>query len=223
MPPISQLIDLAKHYPTKGARLADLIVHITGLALALFGGGMALGLAVTHGVLGKVAALAIYAVGLVAMLAFSTAYNFAKPEWQPFLRRLDHAGIFLMIAASYTPFTTQALSGAWALWMTVAVWVLAALGILGKLFLPGIGKGIWIVLYMALGWLVMVAIKPMIEGVPLPAMILLALGGMAYCIGTIFYMSKGLKFRRAIWHGHVLAGAGMHYAAILVGIVLVRV
>ncbi|MFM1975956.1 MAG: hypothetical protein RL145_802, partial [Pseudomonadota bacterium] len=80
------------HYPSVWARRADLIVHIAGLTLALFGGGLALGLAVSNGMLGKVAAVSIYALGLIAMLAFSLAYNFAKPSWQPFLRRLDHVG-----------------------------------------------------------------------------------------------------------------------------------
>ncbi|MEY3235278.1 PAQR family membrane homeostasis protein TrhA [Aquidulcibacter sp.] len=209
------------HYPSVWARRADLIVHIAGLTLALFGGGLALGLAVSNGVLGKVAAVSIYALGLIAMLAFSLAYNFAKPSWQPFLRRLDHAGIFLMIAASYTPFTTQALTGAWSIGMTTAVWSLAALGIAGKMFLPGLGKAIWVVLYLALGWMVVIAIKPMIEEVPAVAMWLLAAGGLVYSVGTIFYAAKGLKFRRAIWHGHVVAAAGLHYAAILVGVVLV--
>jgi hemolysin III len=189
--------------------------------LALFGGGLALGLAVSNGMLGKVAAVSIYALGLIAMLAFSLAYNFAKPSWQPFLRRLDHAGIFLMIAASYTPFTTQALTGAWSIGMTTAVWSLAALGMAGKMFLPGLGKTIWVVLYLALGWMVVIAIKPMIEEVPAVAMWLLAAGGVVYSVGTIFYAAKGLKFRRAIWHGHVVAAAGLHYAAILVGVVLV--
>ena len=209
------------HYPSVWARRADLIVHIAGLTLALFGGGLALGLAVSNGMLGKVAAVSIYALGLIAMLAFSLAYNFAKPSWQPFLRRLDHAGIFLMIAASYTPFTTQALTGAWSVGMTTAVWSLAALGMAGKMFLPGLGKTIWVVLYLALGWMVVIAIKPMIEEVPAVAMWLLAAGGVVYSVGTIFYAAKGLKFRRAIWHGHVVAAAGLHYAAILVGVVLV--
>jgi hemolysin III len=209
------------HYPSVWARRADLIVHIAGLTLALFGGGLALGLAVSNGMLGKVAAVSIYASGLIAMLAFSLAYNFAKPSWQPFLRRLDHAGIFLMIAASYTPFTTQALTGAWSIGMTTAVWSLAALGMAGKMFLPGLGKTIWVVLYLALGWMVVIAIKPMIEEVPAVAMWLLAAGGVVYSVGTIFYAAKGLKFRRAIWHGHVVAAAGLHYAAILVGVVLV--
>ncbi len=209
------------HYPSAWARRADLIVHLAGLTLALFGGGLALGLAVSNGMLGKVAAVSIYALGLIAMLAFSLAYNFAKPSWQPFLRRLDHAGIFLMIAASYTPFTTQALTGAWSIGMTTAVWSLAALGMAGKMFLPGLGKAIWVVLYLALGWMVVIAIKPMIEEVPAVAMWLLAAGGVVYSVGTIFYAAKGLKFRRAIWHGHVVAAAGLHYAAILVGVVLV--
>ncbi len=209
------------HYPSVWARRADLIVHLAGLTLALFGGGLALGLAVSNGMLGKVAAVSIYALGLIAMLAFSLAYNFAKPNWQPFLRRLDHAGIFLMIAASYTPFTTQALTGAWSIGMTTAVWSLAVLGMAGKMFLPGLGKAIWVVLYLALGWMVVIAIKPMIEEVPAVAMWLLAAGGVVYSVGTIFYAAKGLKFRRAIWHGHVVAAAGLHYAAILVGVVLV--
>lgn len=209
------------HYPSIWARRADLIVHIVGLGLALFGGGMALGLAVSHGMVGKIAATSIYAVGLIGMLSFSLAYNFASERFQPFLRRLDHAGIFLMIAASYTPFTTQALHGWWAIGMTSAIWTFAALGILGKLFLPGLGKLIWVILYLGLGWAAVIAIKPMSEGMPIAATILLAAGGLVYSIGTIFYMMKKLSFRRAIWHGHVVAAAAMHYAAIMVGVIVV--
>lgn len=214
------------HYPTRWARHADLIVHIVGLTFALFGGGVALGLAVSHGLIGKVAAVVVYAVGMTAMLAFSTAYNFALPRWQPFLRRLDHAGIFLMIAASYTPFTTQALQGGWAWGMSIAVWTAAGLGILVKLFLPGRyshagwGRALSIGLYIALGWAVLVALKPMISAVPPAAMILLALGGVVYSVGTIFYAMKRLTFRRAIWHGHVITGAVLQYVAVLVGVVL---
>ncbi len=91
------------HYPTRAARIADLVVHLVGLGFALFGGGVLLGLSVARGDVGVIAAVSVYAVGLLAMLGFSTAYNFAKPSWQPMMRRLDHAGIFLMIAASYTP------------------------------------------------------------------------------------------------------------------------
>lgn len=208
-----------RHYPTPAAKCADLCVHIAGLALALFGGGILLGLAMGES-LSRVASISVYAVGLIVMLGFSTAYNFAKASWRPILRRLDHAGIFIMIACSYTPFTTQKLTGAWGLGMTIAVWSIALLGVAGKLFLPGLGRRFWVGLYLALGWLVLVAIKPMIAGLSWVALLLLAIGGLVYSTGTAFYLMKRLNFRRAIWHGHVLGGAGLHYAAVLVGVVL---
>ena len=217
---IEQLTEKLSHYPTRWARHADLIVHIVALTFALFGGGVALGLAVNHGLLGKVAAITIYAIGMIAMLAFSMAYNFAVPRWQPFLRRLDHAGIFLMIAGSYTPFTTQDLTGAWAWGMTAAVWSIAGLGALGKMVFMHLDRRFWIGLYLALGWLVVVALKPMLDSVTWVALLLLGLGGLLYTTGVVFYVNKRLKFARAIWHGHVVAAAGAHWAAVLVGVVL---
>ena len=107
-----------RHYPTASAKCADLVVHVVGLTLALVGGIVLLALAVRAQSLSMAFAVGIYALGLLAMLGFSTAYNFAKPRFRPTLRRLDHAGIFLMIAGSYTPFTTQTLTGAWAWGMT---------------------------------------------------------------------------------------------------------
>ena len=102
-----------RHYPTPAAKCADLVVHIAGLTLALVGGGILLGLSVKIGTLGQVAAVSVYSVAMVAMLALSLAYNFAKPTWRPLLRRFDHAGIFMMIAGSYTPFTLVSLGNAW--------------------------------------------------------------------------------------------------------------
>ena len=196
-------------------------MHVVGLTLALVGGIVLLTLAALAGSIGKLAAVGIYGAGVVAMLAFSTAYNFAKPAWRPRLRRLDHAGIFLMIAASYTPFTTQKLTGAWAWGMTSAVWAIAALGALGKLFLPQVGRRFWVVLYLALGWLVLAALRPMLATTTWPAMLLLAVGGLLYSTGVLFYLNKRLKFGRAIWHGHVVAAAGAHWAAVLLGVMLV--
>jgi hemolysin III len=210
----------ATHYPTPGAKLADLVVHLAGLACALLGGGILLGLAFGLGSLSQVAAIAVYTVGLITMLSLSTAYNFSKARWRPLLRRFDHAGIFIMIAASYTPFTTQNLSGWWAIGMTSAVWAVAGIGVAAKLFLPGLDKRFWVGLYLALGWLVLVAIKPMIAGMGWVALLLLAIGGVIYSTGTVFYLMQRLKFRRAIWHGHVIGGASLHYAAVLVGVVL---
>ena len=209
-----------RHYPTPAAKCADLVVHIVGLTLALIGSVVLLTFAVKAGSITQLVGVAIYAAGVVAMLAFSTAYNFAKPQYRPILRRLDHAGIFLMIAGSYTPFTTQSLTGGWAWGMTIAVWSLAGLGALGKLFLPRVERGFWVALYLALGWLVVVALKPMIDHLAWYAMLLLAAGGVLYSTGVIFYVNKKLKFARAIWHGHVVAAAAAHWAAVLTGVVL---
>jgi hemolysin III len=210
----------AEHYPSRGAREADKWVHIVGLVLAVAGGGTLFGLSIGFGTVGQVFAVAVYAICLALMLSFSIAYNMSKPGQRPFLRRLDHAGIFLMIAGSYTPFTTQSLTGAWSVGMTLAVWILALAGVAGKLFLPGLGRGVWVALYLALGWIVIIAIGPMVAAVSMAGMILLAIGGLVYSAGVMFYVRKSLHYRRAIWHGFVLAGAGVQYAAILTGVVL---
>lgn len=107
--------------------------------------------------------------------------------------------------------------------MTSAVWGLATVGILSKLFLPRLGEMVTVVFYLALGWVVVVAIKPLAHDMPLPAILLLAAGGVVYSIGAVLFIMKQVKFRRAIWHGHVLAGAATHYAAIMVSVVLVAV
>ena len=210
-----------RHYATAGALQADLTVHIIGLTIALFGGGILLGLAFHRHAPAMEVAVGIYVIGFIAMLGLSVAYNFAMPRWKPLLRRFDHAGIFLMIAGSYTPFTVETLHGTWAVWMTAGVWGLAALGIGGKLFLPGLGKGFWVVLYLALGWMMLIAIRPMMRDLSWPALTLLAVGGLIYSVGVLFYVRQTLTFRRAIWHGHVVGGSLLHLLAVLLGVVLV--
>jgi len=214
--------DLADHYPTSASMRADLIVHLVGLGFALIGGATLLGLALGLGTLSQAAAVLIYVAGFVAMLALSLAYNFSKQRWRPILRRLDHAAIFVMIAGSYTPFTTQRLHGAWAWGMTAAVWALALAGVAAKLFLPGLGRRFWIALYLGLGWLSLVALQPMIRSMSWVVLLLLAAGGLVYSTGAMIYVLEKLKFRRAIWHGHVVGAAALHFAAVLVGVVLAR-
>ena len=222
-PPLQSLAEtppglFATHYGDGAEKLADLIVHLTGLALALVGGGMLLGLAIGFGDAGGLWAAAINAAGLLTMLALSTAYNFAATRFQPLLRRFDHAGIFLMIAGSYTPFTIQHLTGAWAWGMTAAVWSIAILGAAAKLLLPGLGRIFWIFVYLALGWLMLIAVQPMMESLGLAPLILLAVGGLLYTLGVGFYSNKKLRFRRAIWHGHVVAAACVHWVAVLLAV-----
>ena len=210
----------APHYLLPAERTADAWIHGVGLAAGAVGGASLLTLAILHGRAGQVAAVAIYVASMLAMFALSLAYNMSPPRRQPLLRRFDHAAIFLMIAGSYTPFTTQGLTGGWALGMTAAVWTLAAAGMAGKLFLPGLGRGFWIALYLALGWLAVIAVKPLLAALSALALGLLLAGGLIYSAGVVVYARRGLRFRRAIWHGFVLAAAATQYAAVLTGVVL---
>lgn len=207
------------HYESRGARLADYIVHLTGLGLSLVGGGLLLGLAIGTANWQGLTAVSIYTLGLLTMLALSTAYNFSSARFQPVLRRFDHAGIFVMIAGSYTPFTTLHLSGAWAWGMTVAVWSIALLGVAAKLLLPGLGRAFWIAVYLILGWLMVVALKPMLESLGWAPLILLGIGGLLYTLGVGFYASKRFRYRRAVWHGHVVAAAAVHWSAVLLAVI----
>jgi hemolysin III len=209
-----------RHYPTPAAKCADLVVHVVGLTLALVGGVVLLTLAVMAHSISAIVGVSIYAAGVVAMLAFSTAYNFAHHDVRPALRKLDHAGIFLMIAGSYTPFTIHNLTGAWSWGMTAAVWSIALSGVLMKLLVRHVPRALSLTLYLALGWLVVIALKPMIASVAWYALLLLLAGGILYSTGVIFYVNKRLKFSRAIWHGHVVAAAATHWCAVLLGVVL---
>jgi hemolysin III len=208
------------HYPRPIERSADRWVHVVGLTGGALGGVTLLGLSLGFGRFGQAAAVGIYAACLIGMFLASAAYNLASPRRRPLLRRLDHAAIFLMIAGSYTPFTTQRLTGAWAWGMTIAVWTLALGAAAGKLFAPGLGKRFWIILYLALGWIAVIAIRPLLADVSAEALILLLAGGLVYSLGVIIYLNKRLPFRRAIWHGFVTAAAATHFAAILTGVVL---
>lgn len=213
-------LDMIEHYDTRAERLADLWVHAIGLGFAAAGGiGLAVLAAVSGGV-GLAAATGIYAICLVAMLTASTIYNLTRPcAARPILRRIDEAAIFLMIAGSYTPFTLQ-FEGGWAVGFTALVWAIALTGVAVKLVAPRINDLFWSLVYVGFGWLAVLAIRPMTEALPAPALWLLAAGGLIYTTGVLVFISRKLPFRRAIWHGFVVAGAGTHWAAVLIGVVL---
>ena len=208
------------HYPTRLEKLVDGWVHGVALAVFTFAVGVGLGLAIMQGGLGMAAAVAIYAICVIAMIGCSMAYNMTEqPKRKALLRRFDHSAIFVMIAGSYTPFTTIRFDGVWAISMTTIVWVLAIVGSAGKLFLPGIGKRVWIGFYIALGLMIFAAFGPLVRDVPLAGVVLLAVGGALYIVGVPFYVWEKLPFRRAIWHSFVMAAAAVHYAAVLTGVV----
>jgi hemolysin III len=125
-----------------------------------------------------------------------------------------------MIAGSYTPFTTQRFEGAWSTGFTVLIWALALGGVAAKLVLPRLSDAIWSTVYVIFGWLAVLALKPLLDTVHPAALTLLVIGGLVYTSGVFVFISPKVKFRRAIWHGFVVAGAGVHWAAILLGVVL---
>lgn len=204
----------------RGEQIADRYVHLAGLAAALIGSTVLLAEAAERARALMIVSVAVYGVGLVCMIGASALYNFAAPsrrkEW---FRRLDHAAIFLMIAGTYTPFVLVSMGGAWGFGIAGFVWLAAIAGIALKLLYPGRLEGISTVLYLALGWVIIVAPERLFMAVPLTAFIMLAVGGLLYCLGIVFHLWRQLPYHNAIWHGFVLSAAGCHWVAVLDGVV----
>lgn len=218
---VADALDMIDHYASRAERQADLWVHLIGLILAGIGGIVLATLAAVYAGVGEAVATAIYALCLIAMLTASTVYNLARPcAARPVLRRLDEAAIFLMIAGSYTPFTTQRFEGWWSIGFTALVWSIALAGVAAKMVAPRLSDGFWSAVYAVFGWLAVIALKPMLDTVHPIALGLLVAGGLIYTAGVFVFVRPRVKFRRAIWHGFVVAGAGVHWAAVLVGVVL---
>jgi hemolysin III len=197
-------------------RLADRTIHIVGLVTGVTGAAaltLAASIAMNWAALATVIA---YSSGLVAMLSFSAAYNLGhRSRYRHVLRRLDHAAIFVMIAGTYTPFTILGLDGPWRVGMTIAVWAVAAAGVAVKLLAPASrSTRISTVLYLAFGWMGLVAIDPLLRGLSPAVLILIAVGGALYSIGVVFHALHRLPYQNAIWHAFVLAAAMVHFAAV---------
>ncbi len=162
-----------------------------------------------------------YSLALVAMLGLSAAYHIQRSsDRREVLRRLDHAAIFVMIAGTYTPFTACVLDGASAIWLTASMWLAALAGVAVKLLYPRRFEWTSTAVYLALGWAVVIFMRPLLAALDRPTLILLVAGGVLYSIGACIHRWRRLPFHDAIWHGLVLIAAGCHYAAILHGVVL---
>ncbi|HXQ39799.1 MAG TPA: hemolysin III family protein [Candidatus Udaeobacter sp.] len=194
----------------------DRAIHWLGIGAGAVGAVALLVVFVSdHGSRGLIAVL-LYAVGLMAMLCCSAAYNLSSPSpRQEWLRRLDHAAIFLMIAGTYTPFTVLRLAGGWSILLTAVVWSVALAGAAAKLAFPRRLEGASVVVYLALGWIGIIAARPIAAALDPAALVLLAAGGLLYTVGTAFHLWRSLPFQNAIWHACVLSAAGCHYAAVL--------
>lgn len=201
--------------------IADGVIHVIGVALGVVGAAVLLALAFSAARSIEAGSVVIYVIGLLAMLGASAAYNLwpvTPRKW--LLRRLDHSAIYLLIAATYTPFLLQMKSGPAPAALLIVVWLTAAVGITLKLRWPGRFDRISIVLYLILGWSGLLAYAPVTEALRPLTLWLIAIGGALYSIGVIFHVWRSLRFQNAIWHGFVLTAASVHYVAVLTCVTL---
>lgn len=206
--------------PSRGELVADGIVHVIGVALGVIGSTILIAVAVLKHTHVEIIAVSIYAAGMILMFSCSALYNMArKSRYREYFQRLDHSGIFLMIAGTYTAFTMLMLKGEWAVYLTVIVWSVALLGVVIKLLWPRRLEGVTTGLYIALGWVGIIAIEPIFASLGVAALVLLGAGGALYTVGVIFHLWERLPYQNAIWHGFVVAGAGTHYGAVFASLV----
>lgn len=196
--------------------IADGVIHILGIALGLMAVGALVALAALYASPTDIVSVSIYAVGLLAMLGLSAVYNLwpvSPVKWV--LRRFDHSAIYILIAATYTPFLKQMQDGFVSAMLLVGIWSVAAVGIALKVCLPGRFDRLSIALYLMLGWSGVVAYDTMVVSLSNSTLWLIAAGGLLYSLGVIFHAWRRLRFQNAIWHGFVLLAAACHYTAVL--------
>ena len=210
---------------TRAEQIADAAIHLVGVVSALFAVPVLVTLAAAwRGDGPLVTAVAIYGVSMIAMLTFSASYNLAQIRQAPgravdWLRRLDHAAIYVKIAGTYTPYGVIA-GGPVGKWLLIGVWSGAALGFLGKLLVPHLWQRASLALYMALGWAFILAVEPLSQSISLATQELVAVGGLLYTLGVVFHLWERLPFQNAIWHLFVLVATSVFYAALVVEIAL---
>jgi hemolysin III len=192
------------------------LTHGLGALLSLGGLVVLVILASRHGDAWHIVSCCIYGVTLLLLFSSSTLYHsFRSQRLKHIFHIIDHASIFLLIAGTYTPFVLVNLRGGWGWSLFGVIWGLALAGIVFQIFFVSRFRLVQVVIYLAMGWLVVIAFKPLLTRVPLPGMIWLLAGGLCYTAGVLFYLWKKLPFHHAIWHLFVLAGSIFHYFAIL--------
>jgi len=199
-----------------GEEIANGISHGLGLVLAIVAIPILVGAAMRAGKASFVVGVSVFGATMVLLYLASTLYHSITHERAKNVARVfDHSAIFLLIAGSYTPFTLGVLRGPWGWSLLGIVWGLAALGLTMKAI--GGTRHWWVsmTLYLAMGWLALVAIKPMLMLIPLPGILLIMAGGVAYTGGLGFFAAHRLRYSHFVWHLCVIAGTTCHFFAVL--------
>ena len=203
-----------------GDELASSLIHGLGIVLSIGGLATLVAFAARHGDARVIAASAVYGTTLILLYTASTLYHsISVSAAKPALRTLDHIAIFLLIAGTYTPFTLIALPGAWGWSLFAAVWTLALAGSALELGLLRRYRRFAVLLYVGMGWIGMVAFKPLSVHLQGGGMLLLIGGGLAYTLGVPFYLWRRLPYHHALWHAFVLVGSVLHFLAVLLYVI----
>ena len=190
--------------------------HLAGGVLALIGTVWLLILAAMDGDLMKIVSVAIYGFTLVLLYSTSTLYHSVRGRAKAVMQKLDHLSIYLLIAGSYTPFCLVTLRGSWGWWLFGIVWSLAIIGMLQEIKPRSEARVLSVVIYAVMGWIVLVAVKPLLSALGTAGFSWLVAGGVFYTVGIIFF-AYDQRFRHwhGIWHLFVIAGSLLHFVAIL--------
>jgi len=201
---------------TLAEEIANSISHGIGLVFGIVGLVLLLGQAVdTHASTLAITSYALYGGSMILLFLASTLYHaIPHPRAKTWLKKFDHCAIYLLIAGTYTPFLLVGLDSPLARGLMVVIWSLALLGILFKLTIAHRFKVLSLVTYLAMGWLSLVVIYQLATRLSPGGVTLLAVGGLIYSLGVIFYVSKRIPYNHAIWHGFVLGGSVCHFLAI---------
>jgi len=195
--------------------IANSVTHGIGVLLAVTGLVAMIIASEANGSSRHIVTCSIFGATLILLYLTSTLYHsITISRVKNVLKTIDHSAIFLLIAGTYTPFMLVTLQGAWGWSLFGTVWGLALGGIILKLTPLGHQKAVSISLYLGMGWVVVIAIKPMLAALELSGFLLVLLGGLTYSIGVIFYVWKKLPYGHAIWHLFVLAGSCFHFFAV---------
>lgn len=207
---------LTKHLETRLEEIVNTITHGIGTLLAIAGLVVLVMLAKATGDTVRVVTLSVFGGCLVLTYLASTLYH-ALPigRWKYRALILDHASIYLLIAGTYTPVLLITLYGSWGWTLFAIIWITAAIGVVLKLFFVERFRLLSTMMYLAMGWMLVVAVKPMLAVMPAGGWAWLLAGGLAYSGGVIFFLWERLPFNHAIWHLFVIAGSVCHFLMIL--------
>ncbi|MCS3468028.1 hemolysin III [Pseudomonas sp. JUb42] len=188
--------------------------HLVGAVLATIGAVWLLVMASLHGDVWKVVSMAIYGVTLVTLYSASTVYHSVRGRAKVIMQKVDHFSIYLLIAGSYTPFCLVTLRGPWGWTLFGIVWGLALIGILQEIKPRSEARIMSLVIYAVMGWIVLVAVKPLLAALGTAGFTWLAAGGVLYTVGIIFFARDHITHWHGIWHLFVVAGSLLHFVAI---------